>query len=423
MVETRSRSATASPARRGPSARGGAFAEAAAASAAADGGAADEAAFGELVAKASGPMLMPEPSPLDDVPDVPFAQLCHDGTAVTARNWLVKLWRYTVVPTKQLYLPWMFSGLPTNYLMLTYRTFNRDFGLPNCNDDDLAPLLRDELMPDRGRMHRERDLGLWYRTRGLDMTYLGVPGLVNFIDARTRWIDDGMKRALDDGIKQVVIIAAGYDTRAYRLGRPGVKFYEVDLPHASEKKRELVEKLFPADKYPRPQFIGADLSQVGLADALAPSDFDRSRRTLYLIEGLVYYLPPVAFKSLLSALAETAAVGSRLYFDFINLSTMSGDVFHPGFETLMVSVWNKGEYFLSGLDEREQCVRAVLKKFGFRLHELVDAKALAARYLSHLEWKDKAPPLPPYFGYIAGEKALPPLKRIDSVEAPPRRRK
>jgi hypothetical protein len=47
---------------------------------------------------------------------------------------------------------------------------------------------------------------------------------------------------------QVVIIAAGYDSRAYRLGKPGVKFYEIDLPHASEKKQELVKKHMPAEK-------------------------------------------------------------------------------------------------------------------------------------------------------------------------------
>jgi O-methyltransferase involved in polyketide biosynthesis len=46
----------------------------------------------------------------------------------------------------------------------------------------------------------------------------------------------------------VVIIAAGYDTRAYRLGKPGVKFYEIDLQHASEKKQELVKKHMPAEK-------------------------------------------------------------------------------------------------------------------------------------------------------------------------------
>lgn len=47
---------------------------------------------------------------------------------------------------------------------------------------------------------------------------------------------------------QVVIIAAGFDTRAYRLGRPGVSFYEVDMPHASTKKQDLVRRLLPASK-------------------------------------------------------------------------------------------------------------------------------------------------------------------------------
>ena len=46
----------------------------------------------------------------------------------------------------------------------------------------------------------------------------------------------------------MVIIAAGYDTRAYRLASPGVRFYEIDLPHASEKKQELVKKHMPKDK-------------------------------------------------------------------------------------------------------------------------------------------------------------------------------
>lgn len=52
-------------------------------------------------------------------------------------------------------------------------------------------------------MHRERDPGLWYRTRALDLKYVGVPGIVNFVDARTQWVDDGMARALDGGVRQV----------------------------------------------------------------------------------------------------------------------------------------------------------------------------------------------------------------------------
>lgn len=44
-------------------------------------------------------------------------------------------------------------------------------------------------------------------------------------------------------VSQVVVIAAGFDTRAYRLHAPGVQFYEIDLPHASTKKQQLVTKL------------------------------------------------------------------------------------------------------------------------------------------------------------------------------------
>jgi hypothetical protein len=53
-----------------------------------------------------------------------------------------------------------------------------------------------------------------------------------------------------------VIIAAGYDTRAYRLASPGVSFYEIDLPHASKKKQELVAEHMPKDKVGCPRTRG-----------------------------------------------------------------------------------------------------------------------------------------------------------------------
>jgi O-methyltransferase involved in polyketide biosynthesis len=50
-----------------------------------------------------------------------------------------------------------------------------------------------------------------------------VPGVCNFVDARTKWLDSALKAALDSGVRQVCCIAAGYDTRAYRFCRQGVK--------------------------------------------------------------------------------------------------------------------------------------------------------------------------------------------------------
>lgn len=103
-------------------------------------------------------------------------------------------------------------------------------------------------MPQRGRLHRQRATQLLVRAWLLQFPCLGIPGIINFVDVRTQWFDGAVKRAIADGFKQVVILAAGYDTRAYRLAAEGVHFYEVDLPHASETKQRLVEQLLPRSK-------------------------------------------------------------------------------------------------------------------------------------------------------------------------------
>ena len=149
-------------------------------------------------------------------------------------------------------------------------------------------------------------------------------------------------------------------------------------------------------------------------EALSGTSFDKTQKTMYIIEGLVYYLPPAAFKRQLTCISETAVVGSRLFFDFLHLSTLSGEVFHPGFETLMVSVWNKGETMYSGVDERPEAINCLLRKFGFKLSETLDAKQIQKRYLPHLEWKDNKPPVSVFFGYIAAEKIMAPIKRQDT---------
>ncbi len=54
-------------------------------------------------------------------------------------------------------------------------------------------------------------------------TVLGAHGMINYVDARTSWMDGLVANAPSEGIAQIVIIAAGYCTRAYRLHQPGVK--------------------------------------------------------------------------------------------------------------------------------------------------------------------------------------------------------
>jgi O-methyltransferase involved in polyketide biosynthesis len=82
---------------------------------------------------------------------------------------------------------------------------------------------------------------------------------------------------------QVVVIAAGYDTRAYRLSRPGVKFYEIDLPHASKNKQELVRSLLPANKVRALQQPYCDVVQLHNIATLA------SKQQCYINHHVQHY--------------------------------------------------------------------------------------------------------------------------------------
>ncbi|GLI62698.1 hypothetical protein VaNZ11_005374 [Volvox africanus] len=296
-------------------------------------------------------------------------------------------------------------GQPTNYEMLVFRALNRDLRLPNHNDDYLAARLRDELMPVRSWMLKHLPGSKSQLKRTLDNPLWGAPGAVNFIDARTKWFDSAVRDALAAGIKQVVILAAGYDTRAHRLGATGVRFFEVDLPSASSTKKALAEKLgFAKDPALRPVYVAADLSRVPLAEALADTGFNPRLPTLFTLEGLMYYLPADACAALFHSLASLSVPGSRIYFDFMAAAALEDRAKFPGFKVTRKSVANKGEPFLSAIEATREGVMGFLVPFGLRLLDFLTPKDMVGRHLPHLQWNERVPPIASFYFYAATEK-------------------
>lgn len=129
---------------------------------------------------------------------------------------------------------------------------------------------------------------------------------------RTRFYDDYLLGAAADGIRQVVLLAAGLDTRAYRLPWPdGVRLYELDLPPVLEFKERV---LAGQDAGPRCEraALGLDLTGGDWAARLAAAGFDREAPTAWLVEGLFVYLTEEQAAGLLDTLGGLAAPGSRL---------------------------------------------------------------------------------------------------------------
>lgn len=274
------------------------------------------------------------------------------------------------------------QGSKTNENMLLFRTLNGDMGRPNANGDHLAPLFRDKLMPLRSKWLAVAPGARAAFRRGLEHPTLGTPGVCNFVDARTKWVDSQVEAALGARITQVVVVAAGYDTRSYRFGASAaakrVSFFEVDLPEASRKKQELVDAVLSAAAFPRPTFVAADLAVNPLMDVLAAvPDYDAAAATLFTMEGLIYYLPEDSVARLFGGIASRAAPGSRVCFDFLSLDVLEGRRHVPAYKVTARSVANKGEPFVSALPDGTNGVQAFFD--GPVMHAAAAVVPVAAR--------------------------------------------
>ncbi|WP_375488108.1 class I SAM-dependent methyltransferase [uncultured Mycobacterium sp.] len=132
---------------------------------------------------------------------------------------------------------------------------------------------------------------------------------------RTRFFDEFFMAAAAAGIRQSVILAAGLDSRPYRLGWPaGSVVYEVDQPKVIEFKTAALSALGAAPAAER-RTVGIDL-RADWPGALRRSGFDETTPTAWSAEGLLMYLPPDAQDRLFDNITALSAPGSRLATEF-----------------------------------------------------------------------------------------------------------
>lgn len=143
------------------------------------------------------------------------------------------------------------------------------------------------------------------------------PSMVLWMALRTRYIDDCVTRALDRGVRQVVVLGAGLDTRAARLAREGVRFFEVDQPASQVDK---CERLSRFDAYPMDAatFVPCDFERDDFVQLLEAAGLDGGSPVCFVWEGVIYYLAEDAARSTLQRLASEFDPQSLLVFDYLN---------------------------------------------------------------------------------------------------------
>jgi methyltransferase (TIGR00027 family) len=189
------------------------------------------------------------------------------------------------------------------------------------------------------------------------------PGHRNSLLTRVRFFDDTVRREVAAGMPQVVIAGAGFDSRAYRLeGLRDARVIEVDRAETQAHKTACLRQCL-GSLPPHVTFLPFDLRDGRLLDALAGTGFDPGERALFVMEGLLYYLPPPLVRILLAEIATGAAPGSQVLFDFFPLSIVDGTHPSPVAQAIRRNVASVGEPFLFGLPEGGET--AFLRELGF----------------------------------------------------------
>lgn len=149
---------------------------------------------------------------------------------------------------------------------------------------------------------------------------LSVVSMYHWVVARTKFLDDVCTSAAADGIDQIVVLGAGLDTRAFRLGLPATAdLYEIDRTDILGFKTKVLDDVAAVPDCRR-HVVVADLASDWLA-ALGDAGFDRERRTLWLAEGLLIYLPADLIRQLLTTITAASPAGSRFGISLREMNT------------------------------------------------------------------------------------------------------
>jgi methyltransferase (TIGR00027 family) len=152
---------------------------------------------------------------------------------------------------------------------------------------------------------------------------------VNFQGARTKYFDTYFRQATDAGVRQVVILAAGLDSRAYRLPWPDqTTIFELDRPQVLDFKREVLAEQGAKPNAERRE-VAIDLRE-DWPQALRDSGFDSTKPSAWIAEGLLIYLPADAEEQLFSGINALASPGSHVAVE--DSAPMSSDDYSAAVE-------------------------------------------------------------------------------------------
>jgi methyltransferase (TIGR00027 family) len=180
------------------------------------------------------------------------------------------------------------------------------------------------------------------------------PGIYEYVLARTKVIDAAFLEALDASYLQIVLLGAGFDTRALRFAdrNRGTKIFELDVPTTQRPKIEIYRKkrlVIP----PELIFVPINFDRENIFEVLPRAGYQDGGKSLFLWEGVSMYLSAQAVDSTLAFIHDHAAPGSRVVFDYLFASVLRRENCFYGEQGIFETVSKAGESWTFGLEQGE----------------------------------------------------------------------
>lgn len=208
-----------------------------------------------------------------------------------------------------------------------------------------------------------------------------------YVNARTHYVDAALVRAAAEGATQVVVLGAGFDSRAYRFRatHPALRFFEVDLPAAIEAKRRRIAEVLGGTP-DNVRYAPIDFNTQRLEDVLPPLGYDPKQRSFFLLEGVVMYVAGAGNAATFDFIRRHAARGSTVVYDYVLKQVIQGKYGkHRAAGSTSIGVAMRGEPYVSGWTPREAA--AFARKHGLKVVEDVGPNELTSRHLTGADGK------------------------------------
>ena len=197
-----------------------------------------------------------------------------------------------------------------------------------------------------------------------------------FMAVRSRYVEDKLAEAVQQGIRQYVVLGAGLDTFAYRNRFPSLRVFEVDFPATQEWKKQMLARALiavPAEL----TFVPLDFEHHTLAEGLRDAGFDTREPAFFGWLGVIPYLTQQAFRATLDAIGQLPA-GSGVGFDYAIAPERLSQEGLVAFAALAARVAVAGEPFRLFFTPEE--MDSELRRAGFHRTEQLDSEQLNEAY-------------------------------------------